>query len=239
MDKRPDLDPRIVACVAEGSDAATALFVERYQHFVHDVIGHVLGLASPDIDDVAQETFWAAIRAIRGGRFDLNAPGRLKAWLGRIAQRRAFNVLRGRRRQVPQTQLDARLEDRVLVDAGPQPYEVLERREDLSRLHFAMSGLSEDHRRAIEGRLEDRPDAEVALEAGVDSKTIRTRYARALKRLAAEMGRRVLLFPTSITPIEMEAVSYANLNPICGAPTYDIVVLFTSDVCTGHLGSRR
>ncbi|MDP3207906.1 MAG: sigma-70 family RNA polymerase sigma factor [Rhodoglobus sp.] len=235
MDRRPDLAPQIVARVTAGDEPATLRFVQHYEQYVHDVIGHVLGLASPDIDDVAQETFWAAITALRRKAFDPYGRGSTKAWLGKIAQRRAFNFLRSRRRRGPSVPLDEHLVDRLLRDDELQPLDVLERRERIFSFYEAMSRLPLTFRTVVIGRLDDQSDEDMALQARVSQITIRTRHRRALSLLRAEVAVNMSRLFQSKSG-EMESGSFENLIPVCESHDFDIIVV---SACTHGRGTRR
>ncbi|MCK6473701.1 MAG: sigma-70 family RNA polymerase sigma factor [Planctomycetes bacterium] len=76
--------------------AAWEAFVQRHQAKVHRTATHLAGADAAD--EVVQETFIAFYRTLqRGVAFDRNVTG----WLARVATRRALNVLRSRKRRLP------------------------------------------------------------------------------------------------------------------------------------------
>ena len=89
---RPD-DLALARRCAEGEPDAWAQFVRTYQRPVYQVALGVLG-SPPDAEDAAQETFVAALTAIRRYRGDAT----LRTWLSRIAMRIAMR--HARRRQM-------------------------------------------------------------------------------------------------------------------------------------------
>lgn len=110
-------DERLVAEVAEGSESAFNLLVDRHQQAVRTFLR---GITSWDeAEDAAQETFlvaWTQARRFRGGS--------VRAWLFSIAWRKAKDAQRGwfrRRRRdshyheaaVPTRELGA--EDRIAI----------------------------------------------------------------------------------------------------------------------------
>jgi RNA polymerase sigma factor (sigma-70 family) len=183
VDDLPEVDPYIIELIADGDNTATTIFVERYTQYVHHVAACVLGLTSSDIDDVAQETFLAAVDAIRDGRFDPYAPGSVRLWLGQIARRKALNVRRSRQpsRHVP---LELWLMDHELTDGEERPDEIVAWREAWERCLRSLPSLPAHQHTVIWKRLKGWSDKEIAKEQGVEEGTIRTRYNRAVKELA-------------------------------------------------------
>ncbi len=102
-------DAELVIRCQRGDLAAFNLIVERYQSRVFNVAARILGNRA-SAEDVAQETFVSAYRAI--GRF---RGGSLPAWLMRIATNASRDFLRAGRRR-PAESLDE-----FLLDPGFQP----------------------------------------------------------------------------------------------------------------------
>src|SRR5262245_60722258 len=69
-----------------GEAAALRLFVTRYQRPVFALLSRLLG-PGPHVEDLAQETFLRALRALSG--FDLDGSARASTWLLTIATRLA------------------------------------------------------------------------------------------------------------------------------------------------------
>ncbi len=82
-------DAEIVRSVLEGDQDAFRWIVERYQSRVYTNIFRIVH-HSEDAEDLAQETFVRAYRAL--GRYDPDRP--LMAWLLTIATRLSLNVIR-------------------------------------------------------------------------------------------------------------------------------------------------
>jgi RNA polymerase sigma factor (sigma-70 family) len=89
MSAAPDSDVVLVTRSAQGSRPAFAQIVERYQALVCSVAYSATGSITRS-EDVAQETFIAAWRAIGS----LREPQRLRAWLCGIARNLAQNTVR-------------------------------------------------------------------------------------------------------------------------------------------------
>jgi RNA polymerase sigma-70 factor (ECF subfamily) len=81
-------DPALVEAIRSGDPQATRLLVERYQGIVFGLCRRMLGHRH-DAEDVTQETFLRAVRAIFG--FDPARP--LRPWLLEIAANRCRTAL--------------------------------------------------------------------------------------------------------------------------------------------------
>ena len=91
------LDEELVRRVQRGDVAAFDLLVRKYQHRIAALIGRYVADWS-EVQDVAQETFIRAYRAVGNFRGD----AQFYTWLHRIAANNALMVVRKRK---PQTQL--------------------------------------------------------------------------------------------------------------------------------------
>ena len=130
------MEPDEAALVSrsQGHDlSAFNQIVERYQSRVYNLAARILGDRTT-AEDVAQETFVSAYRAI--GRF---RGGSLRAWLLRIATNRSYDFIRSHRRR-PERSLDQSLENPSFSVESPDP----------SPEQLALSGELGDHiQRAI------------------------------------------------------------------------------------------
>jgi RNA polymerase sigma-70 factor (ECF subfamily) len=93
-----ELEPGVLARCQAGEAAALRVFVEHYQRAVFALLSRILG-QRPEVEDLAQETFLRAIRALRARGFDVDGPARLSTWLLTIATRLALDVCRKRTRE--------------------------------------------------------------------------------------------------------------------------------------------
>lgn len=129
----------------------------------------VLG-AGPDADDAWQETFLAAIRAWA----DLSGDTNVEAWLVRVAQRKAIDVIRSRtRRAVPTAAVPERPSDAGSVGCG-----------DAQDVWQAVAELPERQRLAIAYHyLGGLPHAETAELVGGNAAAVRRAAADGIKTL--------------------------------------------------------
>lgn len=91
-----ELEPGLLARCQAGEPAALRAFVECYQRPVFALLSRIVG-RRPEVEDLAQETFLRAIRALAG--FDAGGTARLSTWLLTIATRLALDVGRKRARE--------------------------------------------------------------------------------------------------------------------------------------------
>src|SRR5262245_8849061 len=96
----PGDESELVRAAQAGSQTAFADLVRVNQKMVYRV-AYGLTRNSSDADDLAQETFVRAYRAI--GRFRVGEP--MAPWLARICTNLAFSMFRSRRRK-PETALE-------------------------------------------------------------------------------------------------------------------------------------
>lgn len=189
--RNPDVDPgeeaRLIRAAQGGDEAAFTEIVRRYQRAVYR-LAHGLTRNAADADDLAQETFVRAYRALE--RFRAGEP--LYPWLSRITMNLAFSLFRHRRRR-PETALEP------LVEAGQQwgveddPLEHAAGREQREQLQAAFGELSEEHQAVLSLRaLEGLSYEEIAGTLQVPVGTVMSRLSRARselrQRLAARTG---------------------------------------------------
>src|SRR3954447_21718894 len=87
-----ELDEVSLARAQRGDRAAQAVLVERYQRPVFALLSRMVGRDRAAVEDLAQETFLRALRALP--RFSLQGPARLSTWILTIATRLALDQLR-------------------------------------------------------------------------------------------------------------------------------------------------
>jgi RNA polymerase sigma-70 factor (ECF subfamily) len=173
-------DPALVEALRSGDPQAPRLLIERYQGVVFGLCYRMMSHRQ-DAEDVVQETFLRALRAIAG--FD---PTRaLRPWLLEIAANRCRTALARRARRPPLVPAEP-LEDRV----DPRPG--LADPEDLAgELERALKGLRPDYRLVFilfhEQNLSyDQIARTVARPVG----TVKTWLHRARAQLAGDLSRR-------------------------------------------------
>ena len=182
MVDRPLDETELVELARRGDLAAWETIVRAYQGIAFRTAYLFCGSAA-DAEEAAQDGFVKAYRAL--GRFRRGSP--LKPWLLRIVANEARNRRRaaGRREALA---LRAAGEARP-GDAVPSPEADLLAGESRRRLLEAVERLSDEHRDAIACRyfLELSED-ETAAALGIRRGTVKSRVARALERLRAELG---------------------------------------------------
>ncbi len=106
-----DIDQKLVIRVQKGDNAAFDLLVRKYQHRVAKLVGRFVR-DHAEAEDVTQEAFIKAYRALRGFRGD----SAFYTWLYRIAVNTAKNYLESRGRR-PMS-LDLELEGLETLDGS-------------------------------------------------------------------------------------------------------------------------
>ena len=141
-----------------------------------------------DAEDVTQESFVAAYRAIGSYRGD----GPLRGWLLRIATRQAFRRLASRR---PTADNRQSVPEPFLADSRTDPTRMAVASEVRSELRDAVGALPEPYREVVALRFfAELSLAEVAEATGRPINTVKTHLRRGLERLRplidAEGGQR-------------------------------------------------
>ena len=141
-------DKQLVERVQRGDKRAFDLLVLKYQHKIMSLISRYVK-DSDEIQDVAQEAFIKAYRALPGFRGD----AAFYTWLYRIAINTAKNHLVSRSRRPPGSDVD--LEDAQYMDAGDAlrdretPESTLFGEELRAVVNGALEALPEDLRAAV------------------------------------------------------------------------------------------
>lgn len=140
-----------------------------------------------DAADVCQSVFGSFFARARGGQYEVNTPDQLVQLLVRMARNKVADVVRkeqAERRDHRRLQDgDSALGRALAADTGPgeQVAEEEIRREFRRR-------LSEEERRLVDLRAAGREWADIAAEHGQRPDALRKRLARALDRVARELG---------------------------------------------------
>jgi len=172
---RPTDDAEAVARVLAGERDAFRVLVVRYGALAQRTA--LLCGAGADADDVVQEAFVAAYRALPGFR----AGDPVRPWLLRIVVNRARNAVRGRQRSRALADRAALGYSDVLGDAPVDGALSAERRAELVR---ALGALRPPDREILVLRyLLDLSEADAATALGLARGTVKSRTARALGRL--------------------------------------------------------
>lgn len=156
-DYKDDLE--LATRVAQGDAKAFDEFYARHAGLVFAFIYHQLKGARSDAEEVWQDTFLTAIRALPTYR----GQSRLSSWLCSIARHKVADRWRKLRRPT-QTLSVLPPENLVeLMDGGPLPDEVLSQRAICARVIEVLAELPADYREALVSRYVDGcPVEEVA-----------------------------------------------------------------------------
>jgi RNA polymerase sigma-70 factor (ECF subfamily) len=143
-----DTDKELVRRVKKGDRQAFELLFSRYQHKILNLISRYLR-DREDVEDVAQETFIKAFRALPRFRGE----SAFYTWLYRIAINTAKNHLVARSRRPPGTDID--VDDAEYMDGtealreSESPESAFARDELSAEIDLAISQLPEDLRSAV------------------------------------------------------------------------------------------
>jgi RNA polymerase sigma factor (sigma-70 family) len=130
-------DEKLVALTRRGRDDAFDVLAERYRSRLLGFCRHMLR-SREDGEDILQEVYMAALRAMRGD----DRPIQVKPWLYKIARNRCLNHLR-RDTPVPVESMDA------FEQAGQSAAEAVAGREHLREIVGDVHGLPETQRTAL------------------------------------------------------------------------------------------
>jgi RNA polymerase sigma factor (sigma-70 family) len=171
----------LVERARRGDHGAYATLVREHEQAAFRVAYVLLGSAA-DAEDVAQEAFVKAYRAL--GRFRAGAP--FRPWLLRIVGNEARNHRRASGRRAFHQGRAHALEP---VRNEESPDVELARRESRRRLLAAVDRLAEGERTAILARyVMGLTDEETAAALGLPRATVKMRAWRGLKKLRRELG---------------------------------------------------
>ena len=185
-------DAELVTRSVGGDLSAFNQIVDRYQSQVYNVATRTLGsrLAA---EDVTQETFISAYKAIRGFR-----GGNLRAWLLRIARNQCFDHLRSMRRR-PESSLEEAFEDTGFVQ--PAPADSLPETQALTAelgraISRAIDALPRDQRiTLVTIDIQGLSYEETAEAFGVSIGTVKSRLSRARSKVRDLLARETELLP--------------------------------------------
>lgn len=175
-------DAQLVLRARDGDGWALEALYRRHVHRVAAVVSRLLR-GGPDVEDVVQDTFIEAFRAID----QLDQPERAGAWIMRIAIHQTHRRFR-RRRLLGMIGLYASIEDeplgRSLSETAPQ--EIVS---EVARLDEALAGIEPRDRAAwLLHRIEGYSLPDVAELVGTSLATVKRRIARAEVLVAAHVG---------------------------------------------------
>jgi RNA polymerase sigma-70 factor (ECF subfamily) len=173
-------DHALVAATVAGDRQAFGVLVERETRTVYRACLRILGRPH-DAEDVTQESFVAAYRAIGSYRGD----GPLRGWLLRIATRQALRRLAQRR---PTADVAA-VPEPYLADSRTDPTRLAVASELRAEVRDAVTALPDPYREVVALRFfADLSLAEVAETTGRPINTVKTHLRRGLERLRPLIG---------------------------------------------------
>jgi len=184
-----DTDEQLVVRVQQGDKRAFDLLVLKYQHKVMSLISRYVS-DSAEVQDVAQEAFIKAYRAISRFRGD----SAFYTWLYRIAANTAKNYLVARGRRPPGSDIDAEdaefLEMGGALKDGDSPDEQLAAGELREVVEATIKALPEDLRAALTLREYDGLSyEEIAAVMECPVGTVRSRIFRAREAVDKQVER--------------------------------------------------
>jgi RNA polymerase sigma-70 factor (ECF subfamily) len=193
--RETQLDRDLVERVQRGDSSAFDVLVRKYQHRVIGLIGRYVHDWS-ECQDVAQEVFMRAYRALGGFRGD----AQFSTWLHRIAVNTAKNHLVAQNRRPPTDDIDVMDAEQYdmslrLRDTDTPEHELL-RQEIESTVMAAVGRLPTELREAITLReVEGLSYEEIAERMGCPIGTVRSRIFRAREAIDTQL--KPLLEPTN------------------------------------------
>ncbi len=181
------LDQELVARVKRGDKAAFDLLVRKYQHRVAKLVGRYV-YDRTEVEDVTQEVFIKAYRALEGFRGE----SAFYTWLYRIAVNTAKNYLVFQGRRLPAADMEA--EEAELTAEGQALREITTPEHNLLTEEIArtvsrvLESLPEDLRTAITLReIEGLSYEEIAAIMQCPIGTVRSRIFRAREAIDKEL----------------------------------------------------
>ncbi len=168
-----------------GDRTAFGELVRRYRPRILALTLHLTGSES-EAEDVAQEVFIKAFRAIR----QFEGRSQFFTWVYRMAVNRSLNARRdsSRRRESPLE--DPRIDRAVAIDAGGNPVRAAELRQTYAQLLWALDRLPHDMRTSVVlVALQGMNHAEAAIIQDCSPGTVAWRLHEARKRLRIALER--------------------------------------------------
>jgi RNA polymerase sigma factor (sigma-70 family) len=175
-------DSDLVARARVGDDAAFGALVRRHQAAALRLAAAISGSVD-DAADIAQEAFVKAHRSLP----KLADPAMVRSWMLRVVANEAKNHLRGRDRR---RRRDERYGSWVLASV-PGPEEEAMGGDDARRVGLALGRVGGRDRQVLAYRyFAGLSESETAAALGVAVGTVKSRTARALARVRAELESR-------------------------------------------------
>jgi len=182
-----ELDSELVRRAQTGDKSAFDLLVRKYQQKVINLVSRFVQDPS-EAQDVAQETFIKAYRALNNFRGD----SQFYTWIYRIAANTAKNHLASRSRKTPAWSVDVEDAEHFAGESGLKEYDNPENlllTDEIERtVYKAIENLPEDLKTAITLReLEGLSYEDIAQVMGCPIGTVRSRIFRARDAIDKEL----------------------------------------------------
>ena len=175
----------LVRAAQAGDTAAFETIVKRYQRAIYRV-AYGLTRRPEDADDLAQEAFVRAYRAI--GTFRADEP--LYPWLSRITVNLAYSLFRRRKRR-PEAELEPLLEAGREWASPDDTVEQVEGNEQLAQLRASFAELSPEHQAVLVLRIvESQSYEEISRTLNIPIGTVMSRLSRARGELKTRLKSR-------------------------------------------------
>ena len=142
-ENRKDIERQLTTRLTQGDPAAVTELVERYADDVYRFVYHQVGGIAQDAEDIAQETFMAALKAIHRFRGD----SKLRTWLFSIAAHKVADLRRRIGRKPEIVPLDN--VDMSLQVEDPNPEQAVEQLQAQQRVHQALLQLPPHYSEAL------------------------------------------------------------------------------------------
>lgn len=140
------------------------------------------GASPAEADDVIQETFLRLYQHLNAGGKEDN----LRAWVFRVAHNISVNDVKRYNHLFSVAPPGFAGLEISQVDPTPGPEDLLLRKEEMARVHAAMSSLSEQQKQCLYLRAEGFRYREIAEVLGVTMSTVAESLRRAIKKLIRE-----------------------------------------------------
>ena len=174
-----DADRELLERAAAGDDACVRALYRKHVDRIHRTVARILGSHDPDVEDVVQHVFLAAL----DGADKFDGRSRVSTWLVGIASRRALDQARDRWRRGRW----ARVTEMVgLGRPAPRPDQC---HDALSTAEWALSRLTPDQRTVfVLHEVEGHTLAEIREMTGTGISTLHARLVSGRKRLDAALA---------------------------------------------------
>ncbi len=180
-----ELEPGLLSRCQGGEPAALRAFVELHQRAVFALLSRIIG-QHPEVEDLAQETFARAIRALPG--FHLGGGAQLSTWLLTIATRLALDVCRKRARE-RRWWLASEPSSAATSEPVATPESELQRAELRGAIASAVASLPADQRAAfVLAEFHGFTLEDIAAALQIPRGTVKTRLFRARAKLSRALA---------------------------------------------------